>query len=85
MRANRKSSQEWTADQKRKIKARSIANNAKRDGKLIPEPCKCGSTDVEMHHENYDFPLLVTWICRICHLEEHKKQDMVKKKPILAA
>lgn len=54
-----------------KDNARSYANVYKRRGKLIPEDCRCGSTDVQMHHPDYAQPLLVVWMCRDCHLAHH--------------
>jgi hypothetical protein len=35
--------------------------------------CKyCGSSrNVDAHHEDYDKPLEVTWLCRSCHAKLH--------------
>ena len=53
--------------------ARSYAAVYRRRGKLIPQPCEvCSSTKVEMHHDDYDKPLMVRWLCRPHHLEHHK-------------
>ena len=58
---------------------RMKSNYYKRKGILTPEPCKCGSTDVQMHHHDYSKPLDVTWICRLCHAELHKNErDLLK-------
>lgn len=54
---------------------RSIAGTYKRRGVLVPQPCACGSSDVEMHHPDYDRPLLVVWMCRPCHLNYHVKHE----------
>jgi len=49
--------------------ARSYAGVYRRRGKLIPQPCAhCGSSIVEMSHNDYDRPLDVTWMCRPCRL-----------------
>lgn len=58
--------------QRKKDNARSYANVYKQRGYLIPEDCECGSTNVEMHHPDYDLPLKVEWVCRECHLEIHR-------------
>ena len=33
----------------------------------------CGEK-AEKHHENYDEPLVVKWLCRECHLEHHAQE-----------
>lgn len=62
-----------TPEQRRKDTVRSIAGVYKRRGKLIPQPCQvCGSEDkIEMHHPDYNQPLLVEWFCRPCHVQLH--------------
>jgi hypothetical protein len=39
----------------------------------VQQSCACGSTDVEMHHPDYDKPLEVIWMCRSCHLVHQQK------------
>lgn len=62
-----------SAEQRAKDNIRSAAGHAKRRGKLIPQPCQvCGSEDkIEMHHPDYNQPLLVEWFCRPCHVQLH--------------
>lgn len=40
----------------------------KRQG-IEKQPCQyCGSREkIEMHHEDYDYPLLIIWLCHECH------------------
>ncbi len=78
---NWRSSHQVSEEQRLKGTARSYANVYKRYGKLIPEPCeKCGSREVEMHHDDYSKPLEVRWLCRPHHLAYHQN----KKRWVLA-
>lgn len=57
-----------------KYKARNILNNELRKNKIKKGICEvCGSTNVEAHHENYNEPLKVKWLCRKHHAELHHK------------
>jgi ribosomal protein S27AE len=41
-------------------------------------PCiRCGEEKSLAHHEDYDKPLEVMWLCQPCHKQRHKelKQD----------
>lgn len=41
-------------------------------GLIKQEPCnKCGDSRSQMHHPDYDKPLLIEWLCRECHLDLH--------------
>ena len=76
MRLNRPKHSDLTDEQRKRANARAYANVYKRRGKLIQENCKdCGDPNTEMHHEDYDKPLEVTWFCRDCHLEYHEEFD----------
>jgi len=61
------------AEQRKKNNARAYTNVYKRRGKLVPQPCeKCAAEKVEAHHDDYDKPLQVRWLCRSCHVEHHQ-------------
>ncbi len=71
MRKNRPHHRDLTPEQRKRANCRSYANVYLRRGKLTQEPCACGETNVQMHHEDYDKPLAVEWLCRPCHMERH--------------
>lgn len=57
-----------------KLKARRAVSYAIKKGRLIKEPCTCGETRVDAHHEDYSSPLSVIWLCRLHHSEIHKRK-----------
>jgi hypothetical protein len=71
-RENRPGYSELTEEERRRANARSYANVYVNRGQLIPQPCEgCGDPAVQMHHDDYDKPLEVRWLCIDCHLGEH--------------
>lgn len=61
-----------------KQRARDLANLAQRKGVLIPQPCAdCGAPadQTQKHHEDYDRPLDVIWLCSKCHGVRHREAD----------
>ena len=74
----RKAAQEiskaWrNADVRRKT-AHSLVMYAIKKGKLVREPCiRCGEKKSLAHHEDYDKPLDVMWLCQPCHKQRHKE------------
>ena len=58
-----------------KIKAREMVHNALITGRLIStcwcEDCGENLTEVA-HHEDYNQPLKVVWLCRKCHRARHE-------------
>jgi hypothetical protein len=55
-----------------KGKARNIFSAKVRGGHIARKPCeKCGNPEAEGHHEDYDKPLDVVWLCRQHHAERH--------------
>jgi hypothetical protein len=78
MRVNRKPPKELSKSQQRKIAVRIETRRLLRNGVIKRQPCeKCGSEKSEIHHENYESPLAVKWLCRKCHLSEHGIKNIV--------
>jgi hypothetical protein len=75
-RANRTRHHELSEEQRRRANCRSYLNAYVSRGTVVrPETCsRCaqGGT-IEGHHEDYDKPLEVEWLCRPCHLSHHAK------------
>lgn len=46
-----------------------------------PESCeKCGAVGVVAHHEDYRKPLVVQWLCDVCHGKRHVELRRLAKK-----
>ena len=70
----RRLSKKYRGQNKKRDRAISAVNHAVRDNRLKREPCKvCGKLKVEGHHEDYDKPLDVIWLCRKHHVERHRE------------
>ena len=65
----------YTAKNPHKRKASHVVNNAVRGGKLLKLPCEvCGSTvRIHGHHDDYEKPLEVVWLCAAHHSQRHKQ------------
>ena len=71
---HKKSQQKHRAKYSNKYRARTAVGNALRDGRLQKGICViCGSENVEAHHDDYDKPLEVVWVCFKHHREIHEK------------
>lgn len=64
----------------KKYRAHNMVNNYKRDGKIEEGPCEvCGHTEkVTAHHDDYDKPLEIRWLCYPHHAEWHKLNGEAK-------
>lgn len=59
---------------RKRHKARWKVSRAISSGRLTREPCEvCGATKVHAHHDDYNKPLDVRWLCPRHHQEHHAK------------
>lgn len=57
---------------------RTKVSVALRSGKIVKGPCeKCGDKKAEAHHDDYNKPLEVRWLCRKCHDEWHRSNTPI--------
>ena len=71
--------------------AQNLCEYAVRKGIITPAPCEaCGKAStfkdgrrgVQAHHDDYNKPLSVRWLCQKCHHAWHKAHD-AKRKEVL--
>jgi len=63
---------EKTRDVK-KVLARNLVRTHIYRGKIAKLPCEiCGAKNTHAHHDDYDKPLQVRWLCPTHHCEIHK-------------
>jgi hypothetical protein len=64
----------WREEDKRRYKCHYAVSQAIKKGELIRKNCeKCGNENSLAHHEDYDKPLMVNWLCQPCHKQRHKE------------
>jgi hypothetical protein len=67
-------SKRWRAEDSRRVKAHSAVARAIRSGQVQRMPCEaCNRPDTHAHHDDYDQPLQVRWLCPACHAQHHKE------------
>lgn len=78
MRLYRPKHSELKEESRKKANARSYLHVYVKRGKVLKvENCEiCGALNTEAHHEDHSQPLSVNWICRKCHLDLHKMQEL---------
>jgi hypothetical protein len=63
----------WKIENPKKNKCHNTLNNAIKRGEVKRLPCEiCGLLESEGHHNDYNYPLKVRWLCRNHHKEWHK-------------
>ena len=57
----------------RHVKARQLVNDSIKLGKMKSKPCEiCGAPKAQAHHVDYLHPLIVMWLCALCHKQFSK-------------
>lgn len=70
------------AQDPRYAKCHSAVARAIRNGVIVKSPCsRCGATKAMAHHDSYDKPLEVIFLCQPCHKVRHKELDDLGLKP----
>lgn len=58
--------------------ARAKVANAIAAGRISRQPCEvCAEQKAEAHHDDYNKPLNVRWLCRGCHLAWHRSNTPI--------
>lgn len=71
---------EYLKKNREKQRAHWKVRDAIKTGRLAPQPCeKCGEQKASAHHDDYNFPLKVRWLCHRCHMSWHAKERKEKK------
>jgi ribosomal protein S27AE len=64
----------WRVEDSRRSACHSAVARAVSAGDLVRRPCvRCGEKKSVAHHEDYDKPLEVMWLCQPCHKQRHKE------------
>lgn len=68
----------WRLANPAKYSAHLAVQQAIATGKLVKQSCEvCGAEKVDAHHDRYDEPLNVRWLCRRHHVKfHHYGEDM---------
>lgn len=67
---------DWRRANPRKYECHMAVGAALKRGQLVKQPCEvCGTTEgrIDAHHDRYDRPLEVRWLCRSHHIRWHKQ------------
>jgi ribosomal protein S27AE len=74
IKANAEINKAWRAEDSRRNVAHNQVARAIRNGTLVRQACiRCAETKSIAHHEDYDHPLVVMWLCQSCHKQRHKE------------
>lgn len=65
-------------------RVRGAAALARQDGILVQEPCEqCGNKFSYAHHDDYNKPLDVRWLCNKCHTRWHGSNEAILPLPAI--
>lgn len=64
---------DWRRANPLKYRAHLVVHRALVSGQIQKEPCEvCGAETVDAHHDRYDEPLNIRWLCRRHHIKLHR-------------
>ena len=65
--------------------ARWRTSKAIRNGDLVRQPCEvCGTTrNINAHHDDYEKPLEVRWLCASHHVRHHRPRKIPRKVEVI--
>lgn len=63
----------------KKYRAKLKVRYALSVGKLVRQPCQFCGKKAQAHHDNYDKPLQVRWLCPLHHTAWHRTHRAVEK------
>lgn len=79
--ANRRGTAAWKERNRIQVRANKQVYHAIKTGKIVRRPCEvCGNVTAEAHHDDYNYPLSVRFLCRTHHQEWHLHN--VPKRPV---
>ena len=63
----------WASRNPKAVWAHAALRSALRRGLIQRGPCEvCGASEVDGHHDDYDQPMRVRWLCRKHHKAAHR-------------
>lgn len=72
--------QEYRDANRDMIDAHNAVKRAIRAGDLVRKPCEvCGEERAEAHHDDYNKPLEVRWLCKMCHRLWHAQHEAKRR------
>lgn len=58
---------------KAQSRCRNLLHMALKKGKVVKQRCACGNPKSQAHHDDYNKPLDVIWLCRRHHTARHRE------------
>lgn len=72
----------WRKEDSRRMRCHNAVARAVRKGTLVRLACeRCRSSKAYAHHESYDHPLVIVWLCQPCHKQRHKEMAIAGIEP----
>lgn len=73
------------ATEQERRRAHAHVAKAIRDGALVRKPCEvCGRLPTIAHHEQYERPLDVVWLCQVHHTLRHHGRTLDQLREVAA-